>query len=70
VHLAFLGFPVVADRIYGKKKNALGLTRQFLHAWKIVFTLPRDGRKVSLAAPLPEDLRTVLEGLNIELRGL
>ncbi len=75
VHLAFLGFPVVADRIYGsktprssagKKENALGLTRQFLHAWKIAFTLPRDERAVSFTAPLPEDLRVVLEELNFD----
>lgn len=69
VHLAFLGFPVVADAIYGKRTrlknagqaNALGLTRQFLHAWKIEFTLPRDGRAVGFVAPLPEDLRAVLQ---------
>lgn len=63
VHLAFLGFPVVADAIYGKRKNTLGLTRHFLHAWKIAFTLPRDGRTVSFAAPLPEDLLKVLADL-------
>jgi 23S rRNA pseudouridine1911/1915/1917 synthase len=79
VHLAFLGFPVVADAIYGsktprsstgKKKNALGLTRQFLHAWKIEFTLPHDGRAVSFTAPLPEQLQTVLDELGFDLRSL
>jgi 23S rRNA pseudouridine1911/1915/1917 synthase len=70
VHLAFLGFPVVADAIHGKKKNALGLTRQFLHAWKIAFTLPRDGRAVSFIAPLPEDLRGMLRGLGLDVGGL
>jgi 23S rRNA pseudouridine1911/1915/1917 synthase len=79
VHLAFLGFPVVADRIYGsktprssagKKENALGLTRQFLHAWKIEFTLPREGRAVSFTAPLPEDLREVLEELGFSIADL
>jgi 23S rRNA pseudouridine1911/1915/1917 synthase len=63
VHLAFLGFPVVADAIYGKRNNALGLARQFLHAWKLTFTLPRDGRAVSFIAPLPEDLRAALRAL-------
>lgn len=75
VHLAFLGFPVVADAIYGKKtrlknaeqENALGLTRQFLHAWKIAFALPRDGREISFTAPLPEDLRAILEELKFDL---
>jgi 23S rRNA pseudouridine1911/1915/1917 synthase len=70
VHLAFLGFPVVADAIYGKKKNAFGLTRQFLHAWKIAFTLPRDGRAVSFTAPLPEDLRAVLRELGFSISDL
>ncbi|MCX7840770.1 MAG: RluA family pseudouridine synthase, partial [Anaerolineae bacterium] len=51
------------DTVYGKKKNTLGLTRQFLHAWKIEFTLPRDGRAVSFTAPLPDDLRAVLHKL-------
>ncbi len=60
VHLAFLGFPVVGDAVYGKKKNSLGLTRQFLHAWKIEFALPRDGRAVSFIAPLAEELREVV----------
>lgn len=70
VHLAFLGFPVVGDAIYGKKKNALGLTRQFLHAWKISFDLPRGGREVSLVAPLPEDLRKALRDLGFDFAGL
>ncbi len=70
IHLAFLGFPVVADAVYGKKKNALGLTRQFLHAWKITFTLPRDGRAVSFVAPLAEELRGVLEDLGFPIADL
>jgi 23S rRNA pseudouridine1911/1915/1917 synthase len=66
VHLAFLGFPVVGDAVYGKKKNALGLTRQFLHAWKIAFTLPHGGRAVSFVAPLPVELRKVLSDLGFD----
>ncbi len=70
VHLAFLGFPVVADAIYGKAKNALGLSRQFLHAWQITFTLPRDGRAIHFVAPLPAELRAPLEALGITVPGL
>ena len=70
VHLAFLGFPVAADAVYGSKtphstegkgRSLPGLTRQFLHAWKIAFRLPGDGREVSFTAPLPEDLRQTLD---------
>lgn len=70
VHFAFMGFPVVGDAIYGtRKKNRLGLERQFLHAWKLALTLP-DGRAVSFTAPLPVDLRTVLRQLefNVQLK--
>ncbi|MBI5649305.1 MAG: RluA family pseudouridine synthase [Chloroflexi bacterium] len=70
VHLTFLGFPVVADAIYGKKKNMLGLARQFLHAWKLEFALPRDGRAMQFIAPVPEDLRAVLRDLGFAIADL
>jgi 23S rRNA pseudouridine1911/1915/1917 synthase len=70
VHLAFLGFPVVADGIYGRKKNSFGLTRQFLHAAGLTLTLPGDQREVSFTAPLPPDLRRVLEALGFDPHAL
>ncbi len=70
VHLAFVGFPIVGDKVYGsKKKNRFGLTRQFLHAWKLVFTLP-GGRPAEFTAPLPEDLREVLQDLGFRATDL
>jgi 23S rRNA pseudouridine1911/1915/1917 synthase len=68
VHFAFMGFPIVGDSVYGKKKNRLGLTRQFLHAWRLAFTLP-SGRAAEFTAPLPEDLRAVLDQLGFEPDG-
>jgi len=70
VHLTFLGFPVVADEIYGKSQNALGLSRQFLHAHKIAFDLPRTGKRVEFIAPLPQDLSGVLKYLEFDLSTL
>lgn len=70
VHLVFLGFPVVGDKIYGHKKNSLGLERQFLHAWKIEFKLPSDGRTVNFTAPLPNDLIDVLKTLEFSAKNL
>lgn len=57
VHLAFLKHPVVADAMYGKAKNDLGLERQFLHAWRIELTHPETGKRLTFQAPLPQDLR-------------
>ena len=63
VHLAWLKCPVVGDTVYGRKKNALGLKRQFLHAWKLQFAHPRTGVVLQLEAPLASDLQHVLDNL-------
>jgi 23S rRNA pseudouridine1911/1915/1917 synthase len=63
VHLAWLKCPVVGDTVYGRKKNALGLKRQFLHAWRLRFEHPRTGDLLQLTAPLAPDLQAVLEQL-------
>jgi 23S rRNA pseudouridine1911/1915/1917 synthase len=63
VHLAFLGHPVVGDSVYGRRKQHLGLERQFLHAHRLAFRHPSSGRKVDLVSELPPDLERVLEML-------
>jgi 23S rRNA pseudouridine1911/1915/1917 synthase len=63
VHLASIGHPVAGDRLYGGQAAA----RVFLHAWRIVFTSPRlhaaAGERVTVEAPLPEDLKEWLASL-------
>jgi len=59
VHLAAVGHPVVGDTTYGRR-SAL-IARQFLHAWRLAFTLPSSGRLVEFESPLPADLREALE---------
>jgi 23S rRNA pseudouridine1911/1915/1917 synthase len=63
VHLAFLGCPVVGDRTYGQRKKTLPLSRMFLHAAALAFTLPGDTSPRRFEAPLPYELETVLERL-------
>jgi len=63
VHLAWLGCPVVGDTVYGRRKNSLGLTRQFLHAWRLRFDHPVTGEILEVEAPLAEDLEVILERL-------
>jgi 23S rRNA pseudouridine1911/1915/1917 synthase len=63
VHLAWLKCPVVGDTVYGRKKNPLGLDRQFLHAWQLHFRHPRTGEALHLEAPLAADLQMVLDQL-------
>lgn len=61
VHLAWLGYPVAGDTVYGHKKNRLGLPRQFLHAHQLAFAHPLTGEKMRFTAPLPPALASVLE---------
>ena len=63
IHMASLGHQVVGDKIYGKKRQMLeGLTRQFLHAYYLKFSLP-NGKSLALEADLPDDLKKVLTKL-------
>lgn len=71
VHLAHLGFPIAGDDKYGdfplnKQLQKQGLKRMFLHAYKMTFKHPLTGEKLSLEAPLPEDLERFLSRLDAE----
>jgi 23S rRNA pseudouridine1911/1915/1917 synthase len=63
VHLAYLRHPVVGDRTYGADPRLaarLGLGRPFLHAWRLRFRHPVDGREIDLTEPLPDELEAGL----------
>ena len=69
VHFASIGHPVCGDEMYGDKElnsklENLGLRRQFLHAEKLKFKLPKNDEVMELTAPLAEDLKKVLLELN------
>ena len=57
VHLQHLGHAIVGDPLYGKREN---WNRHLLHAWKIQFNHPRDGRLILCEAPLPKDFLSVI----------
>lgn len=63
VHLAHLNRPVLGDRTYGGRNELareLGLTRPFLHAFRLAFPHPDDGRVIEVEEELPEDLASAL----------
>jgi 23S rRNA pseudouridine1911/1915/1917 synthase len=69
VHLSAIGHPIVGDSVYGGLRRrvpgdlrpVLALNRPFLHAGRLVFHHPQDGRKMEFEAPLPQDLRSILD---------
>jgi len=58
VHFAAAGHPIVGDALYGKPSSLVG--RQFLHAYRLAFRHPADGRAVAFESPLPADLEEAL----------
>ncbi len=60
VHLQAIGHPVCGDPEYGTA-GLFGLERQFLHAARLAFDHPIDGRRIDLESPLPDDLSAALE---------
>ena len=71
VHLSAIGHPIVGDATYGGQHRRVPgdiravqrLERPFLHAARLAFTHPRDGRRMEFIAPLPDDLQQVLDDL-------
>ncbi len=66
LHCAFLGCPIVGDRIYGKKHSSIELGRHFLHAYRLKIDIPGQKEPRHFEAPLPEELRDVLNMLRNE----
>ena len=64
VHLAYLGCPVVGDRVYGHRKPSLPLDRFFLHAARIRITLPGEKTPTEFQAKLPNELQDILTELS------
>ena len=63
LHAAHAGFPLAGERKYARGKDAtlrFRSRRVALHAWRLEFAHPRTGKRLSVEAPLPEDLRELL----------
>jgi 23S rRNA pseudouridine1911/1915/1917 synthase len=64
LHMAFLSCPVVGDRVYGRRNPSLELDRHFLHAFRLIIRLPGESKPDTFEAPMPEDLKRLLEELS------
>jgi 23S rRNA pseudouridine1911/1915/1917 synthase len=74
VHLADLGYPLIGDKIYGRKARAgaqasadlsslNSFWRQALHAERLGILHPRTGARMEFYAPLAEDVDGLLKAL-------
>ncbi len=72
VHAAHLGHPIAGDNKYGDKNfnhqmHELGLSRLFLHARSLAFTLEEPHKSIAVNAPLDNDLNQILDKLGLPL---
>lgn len=74
VHLADMGYPLIGDKVYGRKRSVVAtklphdtiidlFSRQALHAEKLTLDLGRPARRMEFIAPLPRDLADLLSYL-------
>jgi len=71
VHLSAIGHPILGDRAYGGGGDdaaRAGLSRPFLHAWRLRFRHPVTGEQISLEDPLPGELVDVLTRVRLDQR--
>src|SRR5476649_424866 len=71
VHLSAIGHPIVGDALYGGVHRRVPgdiravthLDRPFLHAARLAFAHPDDGRRMEFTSPMPADLQKVIDEL-------
>lgn len=59
VHMAWLGYPLVGDTMYGEDETYL--PRHGLHCAQMALTHPVTSEKLTFTCPVPTDMRTLLE---------
>lgn len=59
VHLASIGHPVLGDRLYGSQRAA-EVDRPLLHAASLCLPHPRNGDRLRIVSPAPEDIAAFL----------
>lgn len=59
VHMKHLGFPLIGDYLYNPDTELI--QRQALHSYRLRFTHPITGEAMDFTAPLPEDMRRILQ---------
>ena len=64
VHLQHIRHPLVGDSVYRRgTRHGLTFPRQALHAAELSLVHPRTGQKMTWRAPLPKDMKRLLQQL-------
>ena len=63
VHMAYMGWPLAGDELYGQPSPRIG--RQALHCGWVSFPHPITGKRIEVTAPFPEDMAKAAEAWEI-----
>lgn len=80
VHMTDLGYPLLGDPVYGRKRSLSQVSdtelldllkafpRQALHAEQLALDHPGTGERLQWQASLPDDMQAIVDGLRQSLR--
>lgn len=60
VHMAYLGYPLVGDWLYGTEDKTL-ISRPALHSYELWLTHPISGKALHFTAPIPKDMESLIK---------
>lgn len=63
VQFAGIGCPVTGDSLYGAESPHI--VRHALHSWQTEFPHPMTGETITVTAPVPEDMRALMDALGL-----
>jgi 23S rRNA pseudouridine1911/1915/1917 synthase len=61
VHFSYLGYPVVGDPVYGRKKEVVPIRGQALHAATLGFVHPRTSEYLEFTKPVPDEMQRAID---------
>ena len=63
VHMTAIGHPLLGDTKYTARKNFFNIKGQALHSHTLSLIHPSTGAQMNFTAPLPDDMKIILEQL-------
>jgi 23S rRNA pseudouridine1911/1915/1917 synthase len=77
VHLAARGWPIVGDPVYGEPRWSAvadatlaaalrAFPRQALHGWRLTLTHPASRERLTIEAPLPDDMTALMRASGLD----
>ena len=65
VHMAYIGYPIYNDPVYGKNKKTTSFG-QFLHSKKISFIHPITKKEIEIETDLPKEFKEYIDEIDIQ----